>query len=62
MKKPFLLLKNPKDILKLWFCIALSLSVLMLFVAPDEAVTVFAQNEAAPKSLFGLLSRLGAKG
>ncbi len=62
MKKPFLLLKSPIDILKLCFCMALSASVVMLFLAPDEAVTVFSQNEAVPKSLFGLLSRLGAKG
>lgn len=57
MKKPFFILSSFRDIAKLIFCIALSLAAGSLFFE-DASVAVFTSNAEAPKSLFGLLSRM----
>ncbi|MBQ3229520.1 MAG: hypothetical protein IJO64_03440 [Clostridia bacterium] len=58
MKKPFILLKKPRELLKLLFCIALCVWALTLFYGEDS-VLVFAQKDAKnAEGLFRLVKRV----
>lgn len=61
MKKPFILLKRPRELLKMFICIALCLWVLTLF-SPGESVPVFAQDgKESVKGLFRLVGSISEK-
>lgn len=60
MKKPFVFLNRPSDIIKLIVCITLCACAIMLFVnSGDESVAVFANgNDVEDNSLYGLVGRI----
>lgn len=57
MKKPFFILSSFRDVGKLFFCVGLTLAVCSLFFE-DASIAVFSSGYNAPKSLFGLVSRM----
>ena len=58
MKKPFVLLKGPRDYFVLGLSICLCVFALYLFFKPQKTVAVFSQTEQGlPKSFYGLLER-----
>lgn len=61
MKKPFILIKKPREVLKLFFCLALCLWALTLF-SPGESVPVFAQGgREGVKGLFRLVGSISER-
>lgn len=61
MKKPFIMLKKPGELLKMFICIALCLWALTLF-SPGESVPAFAQNDSnGVKGLFSLVGGISER-
>lgn len=57
MKKPFVLLRRPKDIVCLAIAVALSVMALFLFKQREAVTSVGGEGQFAPVGIFGLMER-----
>ncbi len=58
MKKPFILLKTPKDVVKLCLTLALCAAAVFLFFADNTSIAVFSDGGGRTNSLYGLVSNI----